>query len=101
MGGKIYVFDEDDINLLQEVTISEEHGPIPAELFQPVKKAALDLDREEEGDIFNVGYYGTASLDPPLNAEEATSSFAVRWLCEIVTVTHGVEYERSRMQAGK
>lgn len=100
-GGKVYVFDDEDVTLLQAMLASDDHATIPDELFRSVKQDALTIDREESGDIFTIGYYGTAALDPPINPQEATATYGLRWLCEIVTVTHGVEFERRRMQAGK
>lgn len=99
--GKVYVFDDDDCDTIRAFLETDEQAPLPTELFRPVKESALAIDREENGDIFTVGYYGAAALDPPIDAQEATPSYALRWLCEIVTVTHAVEYERKRMQEGK
>lgn len=98
-GKKIYTFDEDDTRLLKEWL--EKHIHIDNELFRPVRETALEIDREKEGDIFTIGYYGAAALDPPIKTEDVTPKFSLRWLCEIVTITHGFDYERRRLREGK
>lgn len=98
-GKKIYVFDETDMEELH--TLLEPHLNIENELFRPVKATSLEIDREEDGDIFTVGYYGAAALDAPIKPEDVTPKFSLRWLAEIVTITHGFDYERRRLKEGK
>lgn len=95
---KIYVFDDEDVSTIQNMLGEEK---LQQELFVTAKKTALEIDEETEGDIFTTGYYGAASLDPPIEAADVTPKFALRWLCEIVTVVHGFEYEKRRVQSGK
>jgi type IV secretion system protein VirD4 len=98
-GKKIYVFDDVDVAELKLFLGGEEK--VSSELFRTVKQTALEIDKEKEGDIFTIGYYGAASLDPPISAEDVTPKFALRWLCEIVTIAHGFEYEKRRLLDGK
>lgn len=68
-----------------------------------VKKEALEIENEDEGDFFTVGYYGTARNDRPDDfadfSKETLANFALSWMCEIVNVTHGCAYEFDRLSA--
>jgi type IV secretion system protein VirD4 len=100
-GGKVYLFDGDDQATVESMVAQAGATALAKDLFVTIKATALEIDREEEGDIFTIGYYGTAGLDPPIEAGDVTPAFALRWLCEMVTVTHSIDYERKRMQLGR
>lgn len=100
-GGKVYLFDAFDQEAVEAAVAQAGSPALAKELFVTIKATALEIDREEEGDIFTVGYYGTAGLDPPVEADDVTPPFALRWLCEMVTVTHSIDYERKRMRVGR
>ena len=100
-GGKVYVFDGEDAGLVGHLGVEDGWPPIAPELLRSIKATALEIDREETGDIFTLGYYGTASLDPPIQADDATPAYGLRWLCEMVSITHSVDYERRRLSEGK
>ena len=70
-------------------------------LVSAVKAEALEIENEEEGDFFTLGYYGTARNDRPDDfrdlSKDRLADIALTWLCEIVNVSHGCAYEYRRM----
>lgn len=100
-GGRIFAFDENDVDLLMAGMASEDQPAPSRELFHAIKDQALAIDREERGDIFTIGYYGSTSLDPPMDGNEATPEFALRWMAEIATYVLSIEFEQARIREGK
>lgn len=96
-GRKVYVFDDADFESLNAALQNAGHEPVPADLKMEMRTPALDMENEQEGDFFTVGYYGTARNDRPDDLSILTPRFAFRWMCEIVNVVHGCEYEFKRM----
>jgi hypothetical protein len=94
---KVYVFDKSDADTINAKIAQSGHEPIAAELFKEMRSAALEMEGEQEGDFFSIGYYGTARNDRPDDLSILTPSFACHWLCEIVNVVHGCEFEFRRM----
>lgn len=94
---KVYAFDASDFEHINSLLSGAGHEPIPRELHMEMRKASLEMEGEKEGDFFSIGYYGTARNDRPDDLEILTPTFACHWLCEIVNVVHGCEYEFRRM----
>jgi len=94
---KVYAFDQNDFSKINELLKGNDLDAIPTELQVEMRKAALEMEGEKEGDFFSIGYYGTARNDRPDDLEILTPSFACHWFCEIVNVVHGCEYEFKRM----
>jgi len=96
-GRKVYVFEDADFDAINEMMLAGGEDPIPGDLKKEMKSAALDLEDEKEGDFFSIGYYGTTRNDRPNDPDILTPVFANHWMCEIVNVVHGVEYEYRMM----
>lgn len=95
----VVCFDEYDKSEF-EAKLYEEGIPIRRSVRQ-IKDRALDIDNEVIGDFFSVGYYGAARNDYPNDiaslSKDEISNLAVIWLCEILNVVHGCNYEYKRM----
>lgn len=95
---KVYVFEDDDFTTLNNILAIEDK--IPLDLKVSVKKDALEIENEETGNFFTVGYYGTARNDRPGDMTLITPNFAFDWMCEVVNVVHGCAYEYKRITLG-
>ena len=94
---KVYLFEPRDFERVNGLLEAAGLEPIPGELFENVKSGALDMEGEEEGSFFSIGYYGTARNDRPADVKTLDPKFAAHWMCEIVNVVHGCEFEFKRM----
>jgi type IV secretory pathway TraG/TraD family ATPase VirD4 len=94
---KVYAFEASDFERINDLLSAAGQEPIPRDLHMEMRKASLEMEGEKEGDFFSIGYYGTARNDRPDDLEVLTPTFACHWLCEIVNVVHGCEYEFRRM----
>ena len=99
-GRKVYIFDDGDFDALNAVLAEGGRDEVPRDLKMQMRTPALDMDNEEDGNFFTVGYYGTARCDRPDDLSILTPTFAHRWMCEIVNVVHACEYEFKRMSVG-
>jgi len=70
-----------------------------------VKREALEIEDETDASFFEVGYYGTARMDlsdpRPCEHGPVLEDLAFHWICEIVNVVHGCDYEFRRMTIGQ
>lgn len=96
-GRKVYVFDDADFDALNTLLCDAGHDAISPELKMEMRTPALEMETEQTGDFFTIGYYGTARNDRPDDLAILTPCFAFRWMCEIVNVVHACEYEFKRM----
>ena len=94
---RLYVFDQDDVDALNDLLVSSDLSPLSDELITLVKPEILDIQEESEGDLFEIGYYGYARCDRPHDFDTITPDFAAHWLCEIVSVVHGFRHEYNRI----
>jgi len=94
---RVYMFDQDDFQCLNAVLSEADLDEVHKDLQKEMRAAALEMEGEQEGDFFSIGYYGTARNDRPSDLAGLTPTFACHWLCEIVNVVHGCEYEFRRM----
>ncbi len=94
---KVYAFDASDFERINTLLSNNGYDRVAPELQMEMKKSALEMEGENDGDFFSIGYYGTARNDRPDDLTILTPSFACHWLCEIVNVVHGCEYEFRRM----
>lgn len=94
---KVYFFDNTDFQRLNAKIAEAGHDPIANDLRMEMRAAALEMEGEKDGDFFSIGFYGTARNDRPADLNVLTPAFACQWLCEIVNVVHGCEYEFRRM----
>lgn len=97
-GRKVYVFDHEDFETMNSILEKGGHQPIPEDLKMEILPRALDMEDEKEGNFFTIGYYGTARNNRPDDPNIHTPRFAFRWMCEIVNVVHGCEYEFKRIK---
>ena len=98
-GRKVYVFDEDDFQTLNNMFSSASLSEIPKDLKTDMLPHALEMEGETEGNFFTIGYYGTSRCDRP-DMNLVTPIFGFRWMCEIVNVVNGCEHEYKRMNFG-
>jgi len=94
---KVYVFGKSDFEALNRKIADAAADPLHPDLMKEMQTAALEMEGEKEGNFFSVGYYGTARNDRPDDISKLTPAFACHWLCEIVNVVHGCDYEFRRM----
>lgn len=100
---RVVCFDEEDrqgfLDFLVQAGLETSDVPVIS-----IKDEALDIEHEEEGDFFSVGYYGTARMDlPDVPLDEhgpLLRSLAFGWICEILNVVHGCAYEFLRLTLG-
>jgi hypothetical protein len=104
LDARIIVFDDDDLADVKAALKSAGVPSLEAFHFVVIKSGALAIEDEREGTFFSVGYYGTArsGCPPPKVCQdtEILSDFAFSWMCEIVNVVHGCNYEMARMSRG-
>lgn len=94
---KVYFFEDGDLADLNALLSDAGHDPVPDELGMNMRTPALEMETEDNGDFFSIGYYGTARNDRPDDLAILTPRFAFRWMCEIVNVVHACEYEYKQM----
>ncbi len=101
------VFSRPDLEALKAAGISH-HGRM-AFVFSDILKShtlALegpDTDRNSSatGNIFDLGYYGCASLDVPEDPDDIDAAFCLRWLYEISNMVQGYLFELDSMTGGR
>lgn len=103
-GARIIVFDEIDAQEVRSALSAAGLKGWDRVNVQPIKAQALDIENEDDGDFFTIGYYGTARNDLEADirewSEERLAPFAMNWFCELVNVVHGCAYEFSRITFG-
>ena len=99
-GRKVYCFSDEDWEELQGKLGGAGLDKIDPELKVAVKAEALEIENEDEGNFFTVGYYGTARTDRPNDMSIITPEFGFAWMSEIVNVVHGCSYEYKRITLG-
>jgi hypothetical protein len=50
--------------------------------------------------MFTAGFQGAVNCDLPMSTEAVTPGFALRWLCEIITVVRVFNDEKKRIEMG-
>jgi type IV secretory pathway TraG/TraD family ATPase VirD4 len=97
-GRKVFVFGPEDKAAIQEFLPAGKE--IADDLWIQAKETILHIDDEEDGDIFTAGYQGTVNCDLPMSPDAVTPGFALRWLCEIITVLQAFNEEKKRIEMG-
>jgi type IV secretion system protein VirD4 len=98
-GRRVYVFSDADAETLNTLFRENDLLPVAKALFQEMLIPSLDIEEEETGDIFTIGYYGAAHNTRPADAKLITPTFALKWMCDIVVVVRGCQFELSRVTA--
>lgn len=101
--GTLVFFSQEDIDDFSTFVTSQTGRFVNPQTMVSVKAAALEIEYEDDGGFFGVGYYGTARNDVP-PGEDALAAlsgdFAVQWLSEIANVVHGCNFEYKRLSIG-
>lgn len=96
----VFWADEDARTFEAELACRSDRAVDPKRVIT-CRDTALEIDDEEEGSLFSVGYFGAARMDMPDTVEQFDGAFAVKWLSEIACMVHAFADEVRRLSIGR